>query len=92
MSNLSIVASSHKKSRASGVGSQLDARKEDSINNRANASDDKVPLIIESSALVIREETDPSVLDNTQPLESTQPLEQKPQDETNNNVTQDDQA
>ena len=71
MSHLSIVASSHKKSRASGVQSQLEVPKEDSINNRANTSDDKVPLIIESNALVIREETDPSVLDNTQPLEAT---------------------
>ena len=71
MSHVSIVTSSHRRSRASEALIQKETPKQESQPaNQDHASIDNVPSILEPNTIVIKEETDPSALDKTQPLES----------------------
>ena len=83
MSHLTINNSSRKRSRQSEVRSQRLTPKQEGLGDSHNyVSAEKIPLVLEATNIVIKEETDPSALDITQPLDS------KLQDESLIHVTQ----
>ena len=71
MSHLSIVASSHKRSRASEIEQyKTNPNQENQQVNQNNASIDQNALILETNNSIIKEETDRSIQISAQPLDA----------------------
>ena len=83
MSHLSIVASSHKRNRASEIElCKTNPNHENQQHDKNHVPVDQSALILESNNSIIKEETDRSGLDFTQPLDA------KLQDESTVNINQ----